>query len=118
MKARWLLAVICLGLVPCTGCHIFFQSPVRPWPGLLFNHTRAPLTTQFDATLVKSPKNGTAHTTFFAVPFFGRWDFAFSDATFARAIKDGKITKVHYADYEYLQVLGVFARYKTIVYGE
>ena len=34
------------------------------------------------------------------------------------AMKEGNITKVHHVDSETFSVLGVYARYKTIVYGE
>ena len=43
---------------------------------------------------------------------------AYGDASIVAAMKDGNITRVHHVDNETLNVLGIYARYKTIVYGE
>ena len=43
---------------------------------------------------------------------------SYGDASIAAAMKEGGITKVHHVDNETFGVLGVYARYKTIVYGE
>lgn len=42
----------------------------------------------------------------------------YGDASIVAAMKDGNITRVHHVDNETLNVLGIYARYKTIVYGE
>jgi hypothetical protein len=44
--------------------------------------------------------------------------FATGDASISTAMKNGGITRVHHVDHETLSVLGVYARYTTIVYGE
>jgi len=33
-------------------------------------------------------------------------------------MKNGGITRIHHIDYETLGILGVYAKYTTIVYGE
>ena len=43
---------------------------------------------------------------------------AYGDASISTAMKEGNITKVHHVDCETFSVLGVYARNKTIVYGE
>jgi len=43
---------------------------------------------------------------------------AYGDASIAAAMKDGGLTKVHHVDNETFNVLGIYARYRTIVYGE
>ena len=43
---------------------------------------------------------------------------AYGDASISAAMKDGGLTKVHHVDKECFNVLGVYARSKTIVYGE
>ena len=43
---------------------------------------------------------------------------AYGDASISAAMKDGNLTKVHHVDKETFSVLGIYARYKTIVYGE
>jgi len=42
----------------------------------------------------------------------------YGDASISAAMKDGGITKVHHVDREILNVLGIYARSETIVYGE
>ncbi|HEY7647432.1 MAG TPA: TRL-like family protein [Methylomirabilota bacterium] len=40
------------------------------------------------------------------------------DASIAAAMKNGGITKVHHVDNETTNILGIYAKYVTIVYGE
>lgn len=42
----------------------------------------------------------------------------FGDASIATAMKNGNITKIHHIDTEVLSVIGIYARYQTVVYGE
>jgi len=44
--------------------------------------------------------------------------FASGDASIDSAMKAGNITKVHHVDCETFSILGLYATYKTIVYGE
>jgi hypothetical protein len=43
---------------------------------------------------------------------------AIGDASIKKAMDQGGITKIHHIDCESLSVLGLYAKYKTIVYGE
>ncbi|MGD1001435.1 MAG: TRL-like family protein [Candidatus Brocadiia bacterium] len=43
---------------------------------------------------------------------------AYGDASISAAMKEGNLTKVHHVDKETFNVLGVYGRYRTIVYGE
>jgi hypothetical protein len=43
---------------------------------------------------------------------------ALGDATLETAMKNGGVTKVHHVDTKVMNVLGVYAEYTTIVYGE
>jgi hypothetical protein len=40
------------------------------------------------------------------------------DASIAAAMKNGGITRIHHVDNETTNILGVYAKYVTIVYGE
>ena len=42
----------------------------------------------------------------------------FGDASIKAAAAEGKITRIHHVDCDALTVLGIYARYETIVYGE
>jgi len=44
--------------------------------------------------------------------------FATGDASIQAACQAGGITKIHHVDHKSMSVLGVYATYETIVYGE
>lgn len=44
--------------------------------------------------------------------------FYFGDNSISAAMEDQNITRIHHVDYETLNVLGLYIRRKTIVYGE
>jgi hypothetical protein len=49
------------------------------------------------------------------------WGFAFvamGDASIASAMQNGGITRIHHVDQETLNILWIYSRYTTIVYGE
>ena len=44
--------------------------------------------------------------------------FASGDASISAAMKNGGITRVHHVDSESMNILGIYAKYTTNVYGE
>lgn len=44
--------------------------------------------------------------------------YSFGDASISAAMKQGEIQRVHHVDCEVMNVLGCYARYTTVVYGE
>jgi hypothetical protein len=44
--------------------------------------------------------------------------FAFGDASIDAAAKSAGISKIHHVDEQSTSVLGIFATYKVLVYGE
>jgi len=44
--------------------------------------------------------------------------FATGDASIQAAAADGDISEIHHVDSEVLNVLGIYSRYETVVYGE
>ena len=58
-----------------------------------------------------SPKTGTSEA-------WGILVFATGDASISAAMRNGGITRVHHVDNETLNILGIYAKYTTIVYGE
>ncbi len=114
MKAtRCLLALATVALLS-SGCAVAWQVPVDPPRGILFSQYRAPLTANFGEVPV-SEKVGTAST--FYVNFFG-YDFAWDDARIEAAAREGGLSRVDYADYEVMQILGIFAQFTVRAYGE
>jgi len=98
-----LITFICAGLL--TGCAVSY-APVN---GAVYSKVRGPLTA---TEYTKYPRSGTAD----AYSIMGI--VAYGDASIDAAMKDGGIIKVHHIDYESMNILGFYARFTTIVYGE
>jgi hypothetical protein len=107
----FLLGVACLFLVFLTGCGIGYFSPVVPPMGIFFESTKAPMDINVERTELGS-KQGEANS----VSILGL--FAFGDCSISTAARNGSIKTVNHADYSYLNVLGIYQSYTTIVYGD
>ena len=103
-------------LLLCAGCAAW-HTPVVPPRGLLYTDYSAPLTMAFDDTPVGG-KTGTASTFFLGVPFVFRRAFAWDDASVQKAAEAGGLSRVDYADYHILSVLGVFGKFTIIAHGD
>lgn len=101
-------------LVGCATQH----TPVKPTNFALVHTYRAPLTTNFHDTPAAAPKEGSATTYYLYEPLLTRISVCWDDCAVAQACKNGKITKIYYADYRYINVLGIFAMLTTYVHGE
>jgi hypothetical protein len=44
--------------------------------------------------------------------------FATGDASISAAAKNGGINRIHHVDHETMNILGIYAKYTTVVYGE
>ncbi|MBM4080838.1 MAG: hypothetical protein FJ278_14130 [Planctomycetes bacterium] len=102
-----IVSMVCMGL---TGCGLY-QAPVMPPIGIVYTGVKAPLDTDMANTPVTG-KKGTASSVY----VLGL--IATGDASIKAAADDGGITKVEHVDYEYFNVLFVFSRFTTIVYGQ
>ncbi len=58
-----------------------------------------------------SPKVGRAEA-------WGFGFFATGDASISAAMQNGGITRIHHVDHETLNILGIYAKYTTLVHGE
>jgi hypothetical protein len=43
---------------------------------------------------------------------------ATGDSSVKKAMENGGITKIHHVDYQVMNVLGIYVKYTTVVYGE
>ena len=103
--ASAVLACVAVGLL--TGCAIV---------GGVAGGTYGALFTQTDAAVAVgsasgSEKVGTSESTAIIC-------FATGDSSIQKAMQNGGITKIHHVDAKVFQVLGVYAKYTTVVYGE
>jgi hypothetical protein len=99
-----LVGALCVSML--AGCAAYSVSPVT---GFVYTDVRGP------GSATSNPgysKVGTAT----AESFLGA--IAVGDASIEAAMKDGGITKVHHVDYESKNILGIYATFTVVVYGE
>lgn len=102
-----------------SSCVGSFKAPFQPPTGAIFAQGKAPLSVDFDQTPVETAASGQASTLFVCIPFtYGSMSFAWDDASLERAARNGGVSKVQYADYEYFQILGLFGRMTVHARGE
>lgn len=99
------LALASVTLLFSTGCAMA-MSPVT---GFIYTDVDAPFAVNSDAA---STKTGMAKCT----SILG-W-VAQGDASISAAAKAGGITKIHHVDYKAKSIIGVYAEFTTVVYGE
>lgn len=100
------LALLVLA-APLSGCIPVVATTSGPL-GPVYTSTSGPLLATSNA---RSSKVGRAEST-------GILGVAFGDASIAAAQRNGGISTIHHVDYEVTWVLGVYAKYTTVVYGE
>ncbi|MCX7048279.1 MAG: hypothetical protein NTX50_22690 [Candidatus Sumerlaeota bacterium] len=106
------------------GC-AFPTTPVLPPPGFIYTQYKGPL--QFgpadegpnEGIPVANCKEGVSKTRFISIwPLHFSLCGAWGDASFQEAVAQGKLSKVHYADFELLNVLCIYSEFVVHVYGE
>jgi hypothetical protein len=109
-KIRFLLITVLVTVIfSMTGC---VTAPFVPPSGMVFTQFTAPLDVDFQNTDMSGVKKGTADT----INILGL--FAFGDASSQAAAQEGGIAKIVHADYEYLNVLGIYQKTTVVVYGK
>ena len=100
------LATLCVGLfaaVFISGC-----TGITPMNGSIYTDLKGPVAM---GSATGSSKVGEAKATSIV-------GVALGDASIETAMKNGNITKVHHVDTKVRNILGVYAEYTTVVYGE
>lgn len=108
MRRFAVVTVLVVGSVCLSGCLI---APVIPPAGMVYTGYSAPLDLDYQATPTAGTKVGRAST----MSVLGL--VAWGDGSAEAAARAGMIQTIDGADYEYLNVLGVFQRYTTVVRG-
>lgn len=103
-------------LVMGCGAGALYRAPFQPPQGILFSQGKAPLTVDFDSTPVATD-HGEASSFYFYEPIFTRMSFAWDPCDIETAKENGNLSTVAYADYETLQILGIFGITKVRAYG-
>ena len=110
------VALLGLGLVIITGC----ASPrveFAPAPGFLYANYKAPLLINYEETPVEDQK-GSASANYFHDVILTGLNFSWNDCSVKKASENSQITKVGTADYEFLSILGIYAKTSVHVYGD
>lgn len=100
-----LAACLVLGSAVLPGC---IAAPVVPPLGIVYTDIEAPLAPKGEA----GSKRGTSTV----VSILGL--VSTGDASVKAAASSGGISEVKLVDYEFTNVLGVYQRYTTVVYGD
>ncbi len=97
----------CVAVVLLSGCAVI--SPISGGTqGMLFTSTDAAVAV---GSASGGEKVGTAESTAIIC-------FATGDSSIQKAMQNGGITKIHHVDCKVFSVLGLYAKYTTVVYGE
>jgi hypothetical protein len=96
-----------------------YSAPVQPPLAAIFIHIKAPLTVDVDYSPAGAAVKKTSQQSTF---YLHDWiltgmELAWDEAAIADIAERGGIEEVSYADYEYLNVLGLFASFTINVYG-
>ncbi|HEY2994484.1 MAG TPA: TRL-like family protein [Methylomirabilota bacterium] len=103
MLKRSMLILTCAALL--SGCAVVGHGPVT---APITINMKGPVSAGPAAT---APKVGRAEA-------WGILVFATGDASISAAAANGGITRIHHVDHETLNILGIYAKYTTIVRGE
>jgi hypothetical protein len=101
--SRLVVILCCAALL--TGCSAWGHGPVT-----------ALVTLDMKGPVAVGP--GTASTKVGRAEAWGILVFATGDASISTAMRNGGITRVHHVDHETMTILGVYAKYTTVVYGD
>ena len=110
MQRSLLILAALLVVAGLSGC---LRAPVVPPQAFVYTHFKAPLETHYTGDDLGTRK-GTAKTHCFR--FYV--DFAWADSAIKAAAKDGDITVVKGADYEYMNILGIYQEFTVYAYGD
>ena len=101
-----LLTIAVFSMSLLTGCAAVTKQPLT---GFLYSEVKDGMIANETSGM---GKKGTATAT----SILG-W-VATGDASITAAMKNGGITKVHHVDFESTSIIGVYATYTVVVYGE
>jgi len=107
MKRLPLILVLASTALFTTACMI---APVVPPQGFVFTNYQAPLDVDQAKTTV-APKTGEASS--YSILFLVAW----GDASIQTAAQQGGLQTIESADYSFVNVLGLYQEYTTIVHG-
>lgn len=105
------LFLILFFLVILSGCAV--KSSFVPAQGLLYSHTKAPLSTSFYKVDV-SKISGQAEAYYVGYSILG---YSYGDVSITETMKNGKLEQAYYADYELTSIFSVYHKLTVRTFG-
>ncbi|MDJ0866633.1 MAG: TRL-like family protein [Myxococcota bacterium] len=102
------LAALTVGLLLSLGTVGCIAAPVVPPLGLIYTNIEAPINPTGG-----NPSGRRGESSVVAILAL----FSTGDGSVRAAAQNGGITNVEHIDYEFYNVLGIYQRYTTVVYG-
>jgi len=116
-----LMTAVSLTFLLLTGCANFvnYVAPVKPPAGAALWQYKAPLMVDFNNTSANQgiQKISSKSTHYFHFWLLTGFDFAWGTADIPEIARQRGITEVCYADYEILNILGIYCQFTIHVYG-
>ena len=104
---KLIVGTLCLGSLMFSGCVV---APFEPPMGMI-SSVKAPLSIDHDRTAVTTKKGESSASCVLCL-------FSFGDASTQSAARDGDLKVIHYLDYEYLNIIGLYQKTTVIAHGE
>lgn len=115
------ISSLIIALLILAGCasSVQYLAPVKPPTGGLLWSYKAPLSTDMNRTDsdMEMIKVSSKKTYYFHDMIFTGIDLAWGSADIPNIARYGGIKEVCYADYEILNILGIYAEFTVNVYG-
>ena len=108
-------AFLGVSLVIIAGC-ASPRAEFAPPPGILYTSYKAPLLIDYNEAPVGNQK-GSANAQYFHDLILTGLNFSWDDCSIKQASGNGQITKVGTADYEFFNILGIYAKTSVHVYN-
>jgi len=115
MKRALVAGTLVVLLLVLSGC-TFWRVPVQPPRGLLVTHYVAPLTDNVGGVTV-AENSGRASSFYVRDIIFTGQGIAWGDISVRSAAMEGQLSHIEYADYEIIEILGLFGQMTVRAYG-
>ena len=121
MNRYVILGLTVAALLFCSGCTFLvpYSTPVKPPPGGIFTNHKAPLMINLKDTDIGTDTIKYSHkkTYYFHDLILTQIDVAWGTADIPEIARRGGIKRVTHADYEMMNILGIYAEFTIHVYG-
>lgn len=94
-----------------SGCAGFVRAPISPGMGLVFSDYKMPLDSGFGDRKVTEKVGKATTENILGVVVVG-------DSSIEAAAAEGNITTIHHVDYHFWNILGIYSKFTTLVYGD